>query len=84
VSAKRAKYEVLTWDTEVQKFTPQLGVRRGPYTLFGLRKAVRKLRDLGDPAATGDPMVLVQRLDDESVGRDRRHLKPGTAKGGAA
>ena len=44
---KRKYYRVTTWDTDKQKFTPQIGVRQGPYTLFGLRKAIRKLRDMG-------------------------------------
>jgi hypothetical protein len=55
-----AKYEVLTWDTLKQKFTPQRGVRSGPYRLFGLRKALRKLRALGYSARRDDPAVLVR------------------------
>lgn len=42
---KRPSYHVLTWDVYRQKFTPQHGVRCGPYSLFGLRKPLRKLRD---------------------------------------
>lgn len=56
-------YRVLTWDAEEQRFTPQLGVDPGPHTLFGLRAALRELRDLGYPAARGDPFVLVERID---------------------
>lgn len=41
------RYYVTTWDTDLQKFTPQKGVRKGPYTLFGLRKAIRTLRAMG-------------------------------------
>jgi hypothetical protein len=58
---KRARYEVLTWDADAQKFTPQAGVRRGPYSLFGLRKALRELRGRGYMARKGDPFTLVQR-----------------------
>ena len=68
----KPKYEVLTWDTDKQDFTPQKGVRRGPYTLFGLWKALRKLRHGGCPATrlphtpgdghVGDPSVLIQRV----------------------
>ena len=52
-------YDVLTWDPERQEYTPQIGVRRGPYTLWGLRKALRKLRDLGYSAHRDDAFVLV-------------------------
>jgi len=65
------RYDVTTWDTEAQDFTPQPGVRCGPYSLFGLRKALRRLRDFGYPATrlphtpgdgdVGDPSVLVER-----------------------
>jgi hypothetical protein len=58
---KRARYYVLTWDTDRQGFTPQPGVRAGPYTLFGLRKALKALRQLCYPADRSDPSVLVER-----------------------
>jgi hypothetical protein len=60
------KYEVLTWDVEKQKWTPQQGVRRGPYSLWGLKRALRKLQALGYPCdyrsddCSGDPSVLVR------------------------
>ncbi len=65
--SKQPTYWVYTWDTERQQFTPQQGVRRGPYSLWGLRKAIRKLRDLGYPcdyssaASSGDPSVSIWR-----------------------
>lgn len=65
-------YEVLTWDTDRDRFTPQRGVRRGPYTLFGLRKALRQLQGLGYPCNRQDPSVLVQRVAPHATGRDRR------------
>ncbi len=58
-------YEVLTWDTDKQEFTPEQGVRRGPYTLWGLKRALRKLQSLGYPCDyssaghRGDPSVAV-------------------------
>ncbi len=68
------RYYVRTWDSDRQQFTSQRGVRAGPYTLFGLRKALRKLRTLGYAASRlprdvrrnndcGDPSVLVERID---------------------
>jgi len=66
----KAKYRVLTWDSEREEYTPQSGVRSGPYTLFGLRKAIRKLRSLGYPCnylskepMLGDPSVCIERID---------------------
>lgn len=64
----KPKYLVETWDSERERFTPQEGVRRGPYTLFGLRRALRKLRSLGYAARRSDPSVLVMRYDVD--GRD--------------
>ncbi len=68
------RYYVRTWDSDRQTFTPQRGCRTGPYTLFGLRRALRKLRTLGYAASRlprdvrrnndcGDPSVLVERID---------------------
>ena len=56
---KRVRYYVETWDYDLQKFTPQKGVRAGPYTLFGLRKALRKLRTFGYDARRQDASTLV-------------------------
>ena len=61
---KKPLYYVLTYDPETEEFTPQAGVRCGPYTLFGLRKALRKLQDLGyDTSRNGGFSVLVERRD---------------------
>ena len=58
------RYQVTTWDMETQSFTPQKGVRKGPYSLFGLRKALRKLQAMGYDIARDDaPSVLVERID---------------------
>jgi hypothetical protein len=56
----KRRYYVTTWDSEKQEFTSQSGVRKGPYTQFGLRKALRKLRDMGYAACKGDSSVLVE------------------------
>ena len=59
----KPKYEILTWDIDRQDFTPQQGVRRGPYTLFGLRKAIRALRECGYTVSRhGDSFTLIQRI----------------------
>ncbi len=58
----KPRYRVTTWDTDKQQFTPQKGVRSGRYSLFGLRKALRKLRNLGyDTSRHGASSVLVER-----------------------
>ena len=53
-------YFVQTWDTDAQQFTPQAGVSLGPYSLWGLRRALRKLQLLGYPARRGDCSVYVE------------------------
>ena len=62
-------YYVTTWDGEREKFTPQKGVRTGPCSLFGLRKALRKLNAMGYTAAKGGKFYnntvldIVKRID---------------------
>lgn len=51
-------YYVETWDAEKDEFSPQKGVRKGPYTLFGLRQAIRALQGMGYPVF-GDPSVRI-------------------------
>ena len=55
---KPREYWVLTWDTDLQRFTPQVGVPAGPYSLFGLRTALRLLRQVGY-SWFSEPSVLV-------------------------
>ena len=62
-TANRPRYYVTTWDPERQEWTPQIGVRVGPWTLFGLRKALRRLRTMGYQADRGDSFVLVERCE---------------------
>ena len=61
----KATYSVETWDPNLKQFTVQKGVRTGPYSLWGLRRALRKLRALGYTARKGDPAVSVSRTDPE-------------------
>lgn len=61
-TVKKPKYRVTTWDSEKQAFTPQAGCRAGPYTQFGLRKALSRLRGMGyDVSRKGGHSVLVER-----------------------
>lgn len=68
-------YEVLTWDTETQSWTPQQGIPDGPFTRTDLiHKIMPTLRDLGyecDPkeideidsgnqASAGSPSLLIE------------------------
>ena len=56
------QYYVTTWDIDKQKFTPQKGVRSGPYTLMGLRAPLRRLRELRyDIKRDFAPSVLVEK-----------------------
>ena len=67
------RYQVRTWDTDKQAFTPQAGVRCGPYSLWGLKWAMRKLQEIGYPChrrgrgrQDNDFSVLIERLDAEA------------------
>jgi hypothetical protein len=60
-------YRIYTYDPMKEAFTPQSGVRSGPYSLFGLRKALRALQNLGYPCDRHDPSVLVERHPDVLV-----------------
>jgi hypothetical protein len=62
------RYYVETWDPEREKFTPQKGVRKGPYSLFGLRRALRKLQGMGYECGKTDPSVLVYSVEANQVG----------------
>ena len=62
----KRRYRVLTWDPDLEKWTPQIGVRCGPYTLWGLRKPLRQLRELGYVGSYKEPCVLVEEIDNDS------------------
>ncbi len=75
---KPYRYYVETWDTDKQDFTPQRGVRCGPYSLFGMRKALRKLREMGYSARKGDWAVRV--YSPEAFAAEIRNVKRALAK----
>lgn len=67
----KPRYYVETWDHRLETYTPQEGVRTGPYTLWGLRRAIRKLRAGGyacnySSKIGGDPSVSIYRVDAEN------------------
>lgn len=57
------RYYITTWDSDSQTFTPQVGVRTGPYSLFGLRKAIHKLQAMGYDCGRSDPSIYVVSVD---------------------
>ena len=63
------KYYVKTWNWRRQAFTPQKGVRCGPYSLFGLRKALLALRAIGYEGGRCDNSMLI--YSEESAFFDR-------------
>lgn len=79
---KNPRYFVTTWDTETQSFSAQKGVKTGPYSQFGVRKAIRKLRAMGYPAnyssrlcVTGDPAVFIEKAY-APAGRKKLRIVP--------
>ena len=63
-------YMVETWDTDLQEFTPQIGVHPGPYTLMGSRKALRALREYGYGGyPSTEPCVLLRQVEVDSNGK---------------
>ena len=63
-------YYVETWDMNREEFTPQEGVPKGPYTHFGLREAVRALREIGY-TVWNDPSVYISSEDTDADGGTR-------------
>jgi hypothetical protein len=55
----KPKYYVKTLDLNRQTYTPQKGVRTGPYSLWGLKRALRKLQAMGYECHRQDAAVLV-------------------------
>jgi hypothetical protein len=60
---QRFRYYVTTRDNDRERFMPEKGVRCGPYSLFGIRKALRRLRRIGYRADRNDGLVLVVRME---------------------
>lgn len=44
---KKPRYDVCTWDGELEKFTPQKGVRCRNLSIHGVRLALKALRGMG-------------------------------------
>lgn len=66
----KPRYYVYTWDTNSQSWTPQSGVKSGPWSLWGLRRAILRLRAMGYPCdysskdiRSGDPSVRIIRQE---------------------
>lgn len=56
------KYNVTTWDMDLQKFTPQNGLPPGPFSKWELRGVLRALKRMGyDINRAFAPSVLVER-----------------------
>ncbi len=66
----KTRYYVYTWDDERSRWTPQRGVRCGPYSLFGLRRALRKLRQHGYSARRYDSAVRVESAESSLEGAE--------------
>ncbi len=60
----KPKYYVETWDYEKHAYTPQKGVRTGPWSLWGLRKPLRLLRTMGYEGGRDSPSILVYRKEE--------------------
>lgn len=54
-----AEYYVYTYDADVGDYTVQDGVPEGPWTKWGLREAIRLLRECGYPSDRYDNFVLI-------------------------
>ena len=64
MATNKPRYCVTTWDMNRQEWTPQVGVRTGPYTQFGLRKALRALQRMSyDTRRSVAVSVLVERIE---------------------
>jgi len=54
------RYYVHTYDWEKEDYTPQKGVSQGPYTLWGLKRALQLLRaKFGYECTRQDSSILV-------------------------
>ncbi len=70
---KTSRYNVTTWDIDLQEYTPQAGMKQpaANITLDQLRPALEELRTMGYTAHRtrddSDPFVLVERIDDQAT-----------------
>jgi len=69
----KAKYRVLVWQPRLRRYAPVGGVKLGPLSQFGVRKAIRELARKGHTIKGHN--VIVQRIDDEveAGGRTGHH-----------
>jgi hypothetical protein len=64
MEAKKETYRVTTWDMDLQKFTPQEGLKSEPYSKWEIREALRTLKGWGyDVKRAFSPSVLVERRE---------------------
>lgn len=66
----KPKYRVLVWRADVRRYVPAANVRPGPYGLFAIRKALRRLVEMGHSLA--GHATLVERIDVAREGRPAR------------
>lgn len=69
-------YEVRTWDTDLDEFTPQLGMDRWYYGFAGLREALRQLQSHGYVGRKGDISARIERVDQPAMASDIMYLRP--------
>ena len=62
-------YSINTWDFDKQAWTPQIGVPEVVQTQWDLKRALRKLHELGYNGKRPDPYVLVEQFDNEQEAR---------------
>jgi|GEM_PF-6464392 len=65
----KPRYFVWTWDEEKQDFTPQIGVRCGPWSKWGLRRALRSLREMGYDTTRAGGVCLLVRSDESNCAK---------------
>lgn len=61
------RYNVTTYDADLRDYTPQEGVNCTNLDIFGLKRCLRELKDLGyscdySKEGGGDPSVIVERI----------------------
>ena len=66
-------YYVYTWDGTLEQYTPQKGVRCGPYrSLASMRPALRKLANMGYTIDRHDAFCVLVTNEPEHDPRTRR------------
>lgn len=59
-TTKNKLYDVMTWDAEKKRWSPQKGVKCGPRNRWGVRRAVRQLQAMGYGFGLGDYNPFVE------------------------